>query len=356
MYRGMQLGVSQKWLDMTEEDIAQVKSWGFSITEIHQCRLDQLMHPNGDVNQEWIEDNLDPIVGWCETAELNHIVNTKALCGKNTNNLWWVPPIFWRSAGYSSRPSGGEAMADISHKFWNPSNSGMNQARIKHKELIVFLANRYKDNIYTMLGINNEPMHHTTKFQSDLMSEVLGAGYTTIMSDEVNAVRDAGFSNTVMVDRPYTKIMEHFLGLDAEAWIEIHQYVSKFTKDFEGWRARIDTKIDFYRSLGLEVYIGEEGVDPPPFRHELDDWLDTQDRQTKHLENAPIKGYSWHGKGKLQEYAPDEQALIDTISQFCFEPEPPTTSGWATISIPTLEGKHLKFKVPITDLELSDIS
>jgi aryl-phospho-beta-D-glucosidase BglC (GH1 family) len=197
-----------------------------------------------------------------------------------------------------------------------------NDNRQSFIDLWVFLANRYKDKQYVMFGIMNEPFSHCT-ITSRAQSQHMGYTYATYMAQVVDAIHNAGATNLIFIDKPYTwadsgdinPVDVQPVNRDGIVW-EDHYYVdTDTTAQINLWKARLDAGIaKFTVQFGKPFYIGEYG----PFPTNLAGWLDVLTQLTAYLQGK-VAGRAWHEWGALAgEYynefsVADSETLLSTV-------------------------------------------
>jgi len=276
------------------EDVQKMKSLGGTVLEIHGVRFKEMMPERGVINEGWFINNLDKWVSWCEQLQIYYIINLR--------NFKWASwggcmmPEWFFEGKYD--PPYDEATCDKACiDFWNIDNPLQEDNRQNFIDLWKFIANRYKNNEYALLGIINEPLCQV-KLNSDLAKH-LGLTYSRFIERVVDAIRSTGAKQLIFVDRPYIWGLSNVHPIDRPniVW-EDHLYVQTNyePKDINSWKTFMDNKIQrFVKDFGKSLYVGEYGAYPFSAYHDgLRDWPNLLAEQVAYLKSSEIAGYSWH--------------------------------------------------------------
>lgn len=330
---------TQAWF--TEADLIELKEAGVTHIEFYGLWWKHLVDPTtGEPNIDRFKKWVDPFIGYCMKNDMPFSISLAPIRQTNLQHgPFHIPDFVWKDAGYSTgwwlTPNAHGIQAKIIFKFFRSLDPVWENTRQKWFKLLAFIADRYQNAKMRSLKPTIEPIHHTSEYQTEIISKAVGVGYSRTMERAIDAIRVANPSLTVIVDRPYLLSFDHIQPVNRAniVWCA-HAYYSYWTQNMDLWKARIKSYIDkFVIEFGRPLYIGEYGHDPSGYYQTLsENEIKTSiSEMINYMSSQPITGCSFFTWGRLNQkgwssfndtwYNPTESAhILKTVLQ----KEPPT--------------------------------
>lgn len=238
----------------------------------------------------------------------------------------WFPDWLWQ--GMYPAPTTQTEYEAIRRDWFDLAVTQQNANRKAFIDLWALIAGRYGNpsssqySPYILFSPMNEP---NVTPNSDYNSKI-GQDYSTIMTQTYDAIRNAGATQPVFINRPYinTPTWENCIyPIDRDIIWEDHTYVAPYRPTMDGdggWLRSVDNIVKMYHQgttlpspwLSVPVawtaftsthpkpiFIGEYGIDPPSICRTTytNSWKDIFTQQTAYIDSQPIVGRQWYSWG-----------------------------------------------------------
>jgi hypothetical protein len=138
---------------------------------------------------------MDQLAQWCQGAKMYFTLRFNTFSG-NDYGISAGPGSTWPSYLHT-----GDSSNTFEAGFYSGTGSGRNtaydDARTDFSNMLAFLANRYKNNPYVLIGMQNEPGNPNGG------SNFTSANYASVCSAFYTAIYATGYSNLVLVEHPW---------------------------------------------------------------------------------------------------------------------------------------------------------
>lgn len=293
-----------------ESDYQRLKSAGANCIELQCFRIGDFM-PNGlvdltnGVTSTFCATWTDKYALWSANNQIYSIIDIAGLGWWGVPNPDWAvpqfPPWLWTNANppYPA-PVTQNDYETIRKDWFNTTLPRQEANRQNFIALWAFLANRYKNNPYIIFSPMNEP----GVSGSDASNNVYGIGYSNIMTQVFDAIRNAGANQLVLINRPY--IYSPSLALypvNRDIVWEDHTYMGdSHSASINNWKQSIDNMVQMYNvNFGKPFFIGEYGIDPPSDVRNLfpTTWQQIFTDMVTKIDSSPAVGRLWYSHGQL---------------------------------------------------------
>jgi len=137
---------------------------------------------------------MDQLAAWCAAKGMYFTLRFNNFEGEDYG-ITGGPGVTWPSYLHSS-----DAATTFDAGFYSGTGSNRNtaydDARTDFSNMLTFLANRYKNNPYFLIGIQNEPNGYQTGITTP-------ANYAAVISAFYSAIYATGYNNLVLVEHPF---------------------------------------------------------------------------------------------------------------------------------------------------------
>lgn len=319
-----------------EAAFQRMKSYGANTIEMQAFGAGDFM-PNGGVDltngvtQAYLQNWVDDYARWANKYQIYTIIDIGGWGMWGIPIPTWALPWFpnWLWQGLYPAPVTQADYEAIRRDWFDLAVTKQNANRQAFIDLWAVIAGRYGNpssplySPYILFSPMNEPV---VSPNSDYNSKI-GQDYSTIMTQTYDAIRNAGATQPVFINRPYMNTSTWQLCLypiDRDVIWEDHTYVASYRPTMEGsegWLRSIDNMILMYQqgtslpppwaSVPAEwtaftsthpkpIFIGEYGIDPPNLcRTTYTNWQDIFAQQTAYIDSKPIVGRQWYSWGDL---------------------------------------------------------
>lgn len=283
----------------TESDVAGLAAAGATCIELHAIRIGEVMPNWNSVSMGFIESYLDNWVKWTVKAGLRCIINICGLATLNPGSYLTMPKWMYYNSG-RAKPTNLAEQSEVVLAFWDPDDPSMDDNRLAFANMNRFLVARYGGSPLVDFRPINEPVHHAWQNASDVRLQQIGYGYAKIMDALIGYMEAAGVAGSIYVGMPYLKKMSFIQPLSRHVIWDAHAYISPYSKDIYGWGKIINGYVSkFVLEFGDGLFIGEYGIHPPDYRHQLPDWRVTLANMVSYLDGLPLVGRQWHAHDQL---------------------------------------------------------
>lgn len=309
------------------DDVDFIKSLGYNTIEIHMIAIQKVSNQDGSINEQYFIDFIDEWVRWITEKELYVIINYQRFNPTDGSferyGWYYVPEWFYTDYG---KPTTYDEVAEICLDFYDISVTHMNDEREKFYDIMVFTANRYKDNPYVMISPRNEPLHFVYKYvQNEAHALRVGNGYTAVITEAVDRMRATGYDGLIFVDKNYATALYGWekgnskIERENIVW-EGHKYISRHHTP-DQWVEKVDEFIAFSSANNQPLHIGEWGLEPQSLKdtygievhNMMIDYLDLKGISSSYTSYSKIWGYAnWKANGDGQ-FSMSEVELMTII-------------------------------------------
>lgn len=294
--------------------------------------------PNGGVDltngvtQTYLQNWVDDYARWSKQYQIYTIIDIGGWAWASIPNPAWAKPLFpdWLWQGMYPAPTTQTEFETIRRDWFDLSVTQQNANRQAFIDLWARIASRYGNlnspqySPYILYSPMNEPV---VSPNSDYNSKI-GQDYSIIMTQTFDAIRNAGATQPVFINRPYmnTPTWETCIyPIDRDIIWEDHTYVAWYRPNMDGsdgWLRSIDNIVQMYHqgttlpppwqsvpaawtvfvsTHPKPVFIGEYGIDPPSICRTTyaNNWKDIFAQQTAYIDSQPVVGRQWYSWGDL---------------------------------------------------------
>ncbi len=277
----------------TQDDFMEIANYGGNVVEIHQIPWDALMPTSSNIDDTILKKYIDKYMLWASHNGMYIVLSFPTLSDDH------VPD--WMRHGYADNTSGRYA---YEVKFFNVSDSLLNSERQAIINAWLYIAQRYADNPYLILGFINEPYvgnpvlasatQDTLKRLTDNYVSFVQQAITTLRSNDINTlvVVDAAYSGAPYYNSTY------FSDIPADNFMwERHAYAAPISD----WKTWMDQFLDIAHRINRPLFLAEYGFYDPQtgfIGHDYAEpgytWQQILDYQVAYCKSHDLAGWSWH--------------------------------------------------------------
>lgn len=302
----------------TIDDIEKLKESGGNCIEIHSELPFYMMPDKSQIDESYFTNTLDVEVDWCEQHEIYYIINLQGFRTTEAymREKYFLPSWLFEGIFSYSYPLSQSQANEVVISFLNTDSTRSDPAREAWLDLWKFIAERYKDNRYFMMGLMNEPGVHIS-YPDTATREKIGRTYYTLMARTVDAIRSAGANQVIFIDHVRCgSYSYHVNDYRPNTVMEAHCYISSGST-ISAFKASVDNYVSHYRvGFNMPLYFGEYGFYSPS---KPSGWESLLQQEVSYMDSKPIIGRAWHCWSDLYgEYwghytASESERLLDII-------------------------------------------
>ncbi|HLN44728.1 MAG TPA: cellulase family glycosylhydrolase [Candidatus Sulfotelmatobacter sp.] len=273
----------------TQDDFKKIANYDGNVVEINQIPWDALMPTSSKIDDTILKKYIDNYMLWASHNDLYIVLSFPTLNDVHVPN--------WMLHGYTDRYA-------YEVKFLNVSDSLLNSERQALMNTWLYIAQRYADNPYLILGFINEPYVGNPVLASATQDTLkrLTDNYVGFVQQAITKLRSNGINTLVVVDAAYSGApyygSTYFPDVSADNFMwERHAYAAPISE----WLTWMNQFLDIAHNVNRPLFLAEYGFYNPQtgfIGHDYTEpgytWQQILDVQVAYCKSHDLVGWSWH--------------------------------------------------------------